>query len=230
MNAVLTALIRGDLLHVDGVKKLGPARRFASLVTSETATDCLFFLDSGYVKVVRRGNDSKEALLSIVCPGEIFGEQALLNRAPRAFTAEMLQEGTIYEIPKGLFLSFCDRHPEVWQMLWELAMRRHLESEQKVALLCLEDVEFRILYYLGQLSHQFVTPSSEQDEYSLPLSQSELASLIGATRETTSTTLNTLARQGLVRLGRRLVTVTSLEALRSASQRHQTKAARGGAS
>jgi CRP/FNR family transcriptional regulator, cyclic AMP receptor protein len=230
MNAVLTSLIRGHLLHVDGVRKLAPARRFASLVTSETAPECLFFLDSGYVKIIRRGSDSKEALLSIVGPGEVFGEHAMLHRTPRAFTAEMLQEGTIYEIPKGLFLTFCESHPEMWQLLWELAMRRYLESEQKVALLCLEDVEFRILYYLGQLSQQFGPPASEHEEYSLPLSQSELATLIGATRETTSTTLNTLARQGLLKLGRRLVTVRSMDALRSASRNHRAKAARSGAS
>ena len=229
MNAVLTSLVRSELLHVDGVRKLAPARRFASLVTSETAPECLFFLDSGFVKVVRRGVDSKEALLSIIGPGEIFGEHALLLFAPRAFTAEILQEGTIYEIPRSLFLSFCDAHPQVWHGLWELAMRRHLESEQKIALLCLEDVEFRILHYLAQLAVPFGAPASDQDEYSLPLSQSELASLVGATRETTSTTLNALARQGLVTLGRRLMTVRSLEALRSASRNHKTKAAQSGA-
>ena len=101
-------------------------------------------------------------------------------------------------------------------MLWELSLRRQLELEQKVALLCLQDVEYRILYYLAQLTQPFGTPVSDTEEYSIPLSQSELAALIGATRETTSTTLNSLSRQGLLKLGRRLVTVTSLDLLRGA--------------
>ena len=46
------------------------------------------------------------------------------------------------------------------------------------------------------------------------ISQNELASLVGATRETTSTTLNALARQGLIALGHRLVMIPSLELLR----------------
>jgi len=51
------------------------------------------------------------------------------------------------------------------------------------------------------------------EEVSIPLSQGELASLIGATRETTSTTLNTLARRGVIRLGRRLIILPSLDAM-----------------
>jgi CRP/FNR family transcriptional regulator len=225
MNNALTSLIRGELLHMEGVRKLPPARRFASLLTSETAAESVLFLESGFVKVVRRGEDAKEVILSIIGPGEIFAEHALLHRVPRPFTAEILQEGVIYEIPREVFITFCRQRPEVWQMLWEIAVKRQLEAEQKMALFCLEDVEFRILYYLGKLAPQFAGPATDQEEYSLPLSQGELASLVGATRETTSTTLNTLSRKGVVRLSRRLVTVRSLEALRSASRHRAAKAA-----
>jgi CRP-like cAMP-binding protein len=228
MNTALTSLIRSELLHVEGVRKLLPARRFTSLLTSETAPECLFFLDSGFVKVIRRGEDSKEVILSIIGPGEIFAEHALLHRVPRPFTAEILQEGVIYEIPRDVFLAFARVHPHAWQMLWELALHRQLEAEQKTALLCLEDVEFRLLYYLSKLALSFSSPVTDQEEYSVPLSQSELASLVGATRETTSTTLNNLSRQGLVRLGRRLVTVRSLESIRNACRNHAAKAAHGG--
>ena len=59
-------------------------------------------------------------------------------------------------------------------------------------------------------------------EYSIPLSQGELASLIGATRETTSTTLNALARRGVIRLGRRQLIVPSIDGvLEAANQRSQ---------
>jgi hypothetical protein len=49
-----------------------------------------------------------------------------------------------------------------------------------------------------------------------------LASLVGATRETTSTTLNALARQGLISLGHRLVMIPSLETLREAGEGTRT--------
>ena len=234
MNTALTTLIRSELLPIEGVRRLPPARRFASLLTSETAPESLFFLDSGFVKIIRRGTDSKasrdakEVILSIVGPGEVFAEHALLHRVPRPFTAEMLQEGVIHEIPRDVFLAFCCHRPEVWQMLWEVAIYRQLEAEQKTSLLCLEDVECRILHYLAKLAPQFCGSLNDHEEYSLPLSQSELASLVGATRETTSTVLNSLSRQGLVRLGRRLMTVRSLDAVQSASRHHGARAAAHG--
>ncbi len=224
MNSALTSLIRGELLNHEGVKRLSPVRRFTSLLTSETAPECLYFLDSGFVKIVRRGEDAKEVIVSIIGPGELFAEHAI-ERIPRPFTAEVIQDAVIYEIPRDVFLTFCQKHPDVWRMLWELAVTRQLELEQKVSLLCLQDVEYRILYYLAQLAHPFGPPINEAAEYSIPLSQSELASLIGATRETTSTTLNSLSRQGLLKLGRRLVMVNSQESVRAAAKVRAAKAA-----
>lgn len=223
MNSALTSLIRGELLNSEGVRRLAPVRRFASLLTSETAPECLYFLDSGFVKIVRRGEDAKEVIVSIIGPGELFAEHAI-QRISRPFTAEVIQDGVIFEIPRDAFLAFCQRHPEVWKMLWELSVERQLDLEQKVSLLCLQDVEYRILYYLAQLAQPFGPPTSETSEYSIPLSQSELAALIGATRETTSTTLNALSRQGLLKLGRRMVIVGSKEALKAAAKARAAKA------
>lgn len=223
MNSALTSLIRGELLNLEGVRRLSPVRRFTSLLTSETSPECLFFLDSGFVKVVRRGEDSKEVIVSIIGPGELFAEHAI-QRISRPFIAEVIQDSVIYEIPRDAFIALGQKHPEVWRMLWELAVTRQLELEQKVSLLCLQDVEYRILYYLAQLAHAFGPPLNEFAEYSIPLSQSELAALIGATRETTSTTLNTLSRQGLLKLGRRLVIVNSLDNIRAAARARSMKA------
>jgi len=55
------------------------------------------------------------------------------------------------------------------------------------------------------------------DGYQIPITQLELADLIGATRETTSTTLNQLERRGLLKLSRRLLTVPSPRELRNAA-------------
>jgi CRP/FNR family transcriptional regulator len=106
----------------------------------------------------------------------------------------------------------------VWKSIAEQLLSREQQLEEKVALLCLHDVEYRILHYLLSLGQVFGVNGAA--EYSIPLSQSELAHLIGATRETTSTTLNTLARRGVVKLGRRLLMVSSVETVRAALNDH----------
>ncbi len=225
MSAALSKFIREELLHHDGVRKHAPARRATSLYSGEGPSDTVFFVESGFVKLLMRGKDGKEVLVNIVPPGQIFGEQAIYSGGPRMLAAEVMQEGVIYEIPRDVFIAFCEAKPEMWRHLSELFASRQRDLEQKVALLCLYDVESRILHYLGSLASVFGINSANGLDYALPLSQSELASLIGATRETTSTTLNALARRGLIKLGRRLLIVSSASALHAAVNERMAKAA-----
>ncbi|HTC35715.1 MAG TPA: Crp/Fnr family transcriptional regulator [Bryobacteraceae bacterium] len=217
----IAAAVRSELVNLDGVTKFTPNRRFATVYSEGSPLDSLFFLESGLVKILKRGSDNKEIILQIVAPGELFGEQALGLEPARSMAAEVLQEGVIYVIPRDLFVRLCDDHPALWREVSALLTVRKRHLEKKIELLCLRDVEYRILYYMADLAKTFGARANGA-EYSIPLSQGELASLIGATRETTSTTLNALARRGIIRLGRRQLIVPSIDGvLEAANQRSQ---------
>jgi CRP/FNR family transcriptional regulator, cyclic AMP receptor protein len=217
----IATAVRSELINLDGVTKFSPNRRFATVYSEGSPLDSLYFLESGLVKIHKRGDDNKEIILQIVTSGELFGEQALGNEVSRNIAAEVLQEGVIYVLPKDLFLRVCDEHPELWREISGLLTARKRQLEKKIELLCLRDVEYRILYYMAELARTFGAKANGA-EYSIPLSQGELASLIGATRETTSTTLNHLARKGVIRLGRRQLIVPSIDGvLEAANQRSQ---------
>jgi CRP/FNR family transcriptional regulator, cyclic AMP receptor protein len=96
------------------------------------------------------------------------------------------------------------------------AGRRLDEAEHRLQLISFYRVEQRILMVLATLAPVFDAAGGDEGNVLVPLSQSEVASLVGATRETTSTTLNTLERRGLLRLGRRNLTILSGKALRHA--------------
>ena len=217
----IAAVVRSELINLDAVARFSPNRRFATVYAEGSPLDSLFFLESGLVKILKRGDDNKEIILQIVSPGELFGEQALGQEVARNMAAEVLQEGVIYVIPRDLFMRVCDDHPGMWREISGLLTSRKRQLEKKIELLCLSDVEYRILYYMAELAKTF-GGKANGSEYSIPLSQGELASLIGATRETTSTTLNTLARRGIIRLGRRQLIVPSIDGvLEAANQRSQ---------
>jgi CRP/FNR family cyclic AMP-dependent transcriptional regulator len=220
----LAAVVRSDLIGLDGVTKFSPNRRFATVYSEGSPADMIFFIESGLVKIYKRGPDNKEIILQIVGTGEMFGEQALGSEPSRTIAAEVLQEGIIYAIPRDIFLRACEKRPDLWREISSVLTLRKRQLEKKIELLCLHDVEYRILYYMAELARAFGAKANGS-EYSIPLSQGELASLIGATRETTSTTLNTLARRGLVRLGRRQLIVPSVDGVMAAADQ-RTRAAR----
>ncbi|MBI3681424.1 MAG: Crp/Fnr family transcriptional regulator [Acidobacteria bacterium] len=209
----LESLICQHLLPMEGVTRILHCRRFTVLYTTGNPADSIFFLGSGLVKILKRGPDNKEVLLTLVRPGELFGEDALLLGGERHSSAEVLQEATISIIPKELLARFCNQRPEIWRLLAEMLARREQDLEQKIELLLMRDVEQRILLYLAELA-EAVGVKEHEGGCTVQFSQGEIASLVGATRETTSSTLNSLARRGLLTLGRRRLIVADPEELR----------------
>lgn len=210
MPGSYTEILRDELLPLDGITRLAPARRFTAVYRDGDAADRFFFLTSGLVKIFHRDAEGKEVILRIVTPGELFGEEAFSSTALRDSSAEVLQESVIHSIPREVLLSFAETRPGLWPMISASLASRQQDLERKIELLCLRDVEHRILFSLRHLAQRLRRDGQDAD-FEIPLSQSELASLIGATRETTSTTLNSLARQGVLKLGRRMLIVPALE-------------------
>lgn len=213
----LAVLIRSSLLPQTGVARLSHCRRFTVIYAAGSPADRIFFVESGLVKLCKRGDDGKEIVLHIVGPGELFGEQSVLSNTTQDLSAEVMETGTIYSIPRDLFLNFCQLQRDMWFQFSQFTLQQARKLERRVELLCLKDVEQRILLTMADLA-QSIGSSPNPGEYAIPLSQSELASYIGATRETTSTTLNMLERRGLIQLGRRLLIVPSLSAVIAATE------------
>jgi CRP/FNR family transcriptional regulator len=200
------------------------SRRAAVIYSVGTPANHVYFLDSGLVKIEKMSESNRELLLTIVAAGDIFGEQAIVGEGVFSTTAKALETGVAYSIPTDVFQRFGERRPDLWRLVVQHFLKRKEELEQKIEHLCQSDVKQRIVFYLEELAR--LNPARDPAGSVIHISQNELASLVGATRETTSTTLNALARQGLIALGHRLVMIPSLDALRdSAAQTVKSTAA-----
>jgi CRP/FNR family transcriptional regulator len=206
-------------MTAEGVRKLILSRRAAAIYSSGTPANHVYFLDSGLVKIERTGDGNREILLTVVSAGEIFGEQAITGEGAFTAAARVLESGVAYSIPTDVFQRMCERRPDLWRLVVAHCLQRKEELERKIEHLCHSDVRERLIYYLQDLAR--LSPTHDSTGSVIHISQNELASLVGATRETTSTTLNALARQGLISLGHRLVVIPSLETLRDAAEAGQ---------
>ena len=216
MTAISSA-IRPVALSAPEVTRLPALRRSTVLYSQGQPSDAVYFIDDGLVKLTRTNGRGNRIILTIRGPGHLAGEEAIAdNPCPYSTEAEVLTTGTIYRIPREVVLRALPNNPELTSTLIAYLLDRRLALAEKVELLCLHDVEYRILHYLADLS-ALVKPHEDGEGYQLPITQLELADLVGATRETTSTTLNQLERRGLVRLSRRMLTIPSPSELRSAA-------------
>jgi CRP/FNR family cyclic AMP-dependent transcriptional regulator len=213
--STLTPLLRKLLLPLPEATCLSSLRRFTSLFMQNETADALFFIDDGLVKLTRTNNAGDKIILGICGSGDLIGEEAMsLDGSKYQADAEVLAPATLYRIPREPLKRVLGQNGELATAVIDFLLGRRQLLAQKVELLCLHDVEYRILHYLAELADSIGPNLSE--EYNLPITQAELADLIGATRETTSTTLNQLERRGLIKLSRRLLTIPAPELLRRA--------------
>jgi len=216
MSLSLPAYILQKLLTLDGVTKLANCRRGTKLFASQDRSDGVYYVESGRIKLLRSSADEKEVMLGIVGSGEILGESSILGDGPREVSAEVLQDSVVHVINRDLFLKFCDEYPQFCAWLLSISVRRQRELERKIELLLFHEVEQRVLRSLVGLAATCGSPGQQGIECIIHLSQRELASAVGSTRETTSSTLNHLSKRGLLKLHRRQVLIPSLDVLREA--------------
>lgn len=210
----LASVARSALLSMPDVSRLTGLRRSTAIFSQDQAADSAYYVEDGLVKLTRTNGSGGRIILALCGSGHIIGEEVLAEGSQAYYTeAEVLTQANLYRIPREALLRVFTVSPEACSAMLDYVLQRKLGLARKVELLCLHDVEYRILYYLAELSN-LVKPSEDGEGYQVPITQLELADLIGATRETTSTTLNQLERRGLIKLSRRLLTIPSPSMLR----------------
>ncbi len=214
---LLKSAIQDGLRALPEATRLASLQRCTSLYAQSQPADAIYLIDDGLVKLTKTNETGAKIILSICGPGQLVGEEALLEDPQTYYTeAVALTSATVQRIPGRAVLAASASNPELGSALIGYILECKLHLAEKVELLCLQDVEHRILHYLAQLS-SLLPSGANGDGHQIPITQLELADLIGATRETTSTTLNQLERRGLLKLSRRLLTVPSADVLRNAA-------------
>lgn len=176
--------------------------------------DSLYVITSGKVKLGRTSADGRESLLSVLGPGEMFGELSLFDPGPRLTSATVVAEAELISLGNTDLRAFLAEHPEVaMQMLAGLAHRLRRTNEG-ISDLVFTDVPGRVAKALLDLAGRFGRRTDIGIRVSHDLTQEELAQLVGASRETVNKALADFASRGWIILGAKSVTLVDPDRLR----------------
>ena len=156
----------------------------------------------------------REAIFGVVGAGELIGELAAIESSPRSTTVTTLEPVDALVIPRTDFLGLLDRRPRIALAILRVVARRLRYADAQRAQYATLDVAGRLAQRLLELAERFGDEQQRGIEIRLPLSQEELASWVGASREAVSKAFQLLRSLGAVETGRRRVTVLDLDALR----------------
>ncbi len=197
--------------ELDGLARWVEAREVpaGSLVVGQEETgDALYVLIRGRVKVVLYGEESgREIILRLFRkPGDFFGEMSLLDGRPRSAHVLAMEDSSFLVLQRDAFKEHLRRSTATALAVLAELSRRLREADEVICNLALLDVYGRLARKLRELAR---TDGEQAPDgvliRDLP-TRSELAAMIGTSRETVSRAFGELARRGaLSHSGRRLV-------------------------
>ena len=189
-------------------------RRFARnevIFHRDDPGNCLFIILSGTVKIALQSEDGREVILTLLGPGDHFGELAVLDGEPRSADAVAVEATETMVLPRDMFLEFVEHNPgAALRLLAAFSrgyVRRLTDTVHDAAFL---DIPARLARTLVQLLNG---REPTADGVQLHLTQNDLAAMVGATRESINKWLGYYERQGWVRRERGFVTIVNSDAL-----------------
>src|SRR5947209_767219 len=175
--------------------------------------DTCFVVRSGCVRVGRRHSDGRQITLAELGEGDIFGELAMFGGETRSATVEAVEAATAVAILAGDLRRLMRDHPEIAvKMLGGLADRLRAANE-RISRQSFQTVAGRVASALLAQVETRSDGGAEGGQIVIHATQSQIAQLAGASRESASRFLAKLERAGVITTGRGRVTVHEPDAL-----------------
>jgi len=182
--------------------------------------DALHIILSGRVKISSPSDTGVEAILTTLRPGEFFGSLALLDGEPRSASATAVELTETLPLPRDRFRQLLNERPEVRDHVFaELAgeLRRLTNHVEELHFL---DIAGRLAARLARMAEeQGGADAGGEIRLAGPITQGELAAMVGSTRQSVNKLLGYLTDDGMIRVERDAIVVIDLAGLQRAARR-----------
>jgi CRP/FNR family transcriptional regulator len=195
----------------------GVTRRFppGGVITRQGEEDpCLFLVTEGAVRLASVTAGGREVIVALLGRGELFGESALLA-APSPVEARSIACTEVVALPVSSIRSIVERQPATAEQLLRLVAARLHRTRAALEEALSLDIPARVAGRLRELAADHGVHDAGGVRVELPITQEELARMVGVSRETVNRTFATFAARGLVHAGPRRLVITDLAALPS---------------
>ena len=175
--------------------------------------DRMHIIVEGSVKISVTSEDGREKNIALFKPAECFGEMPLLDGSRRSATATAMETLETLVLMRDDFQDFLTENPQVAAEITNLLARRLRNVNQMLVDTAFLDVPTRVAKQLLALAGSYAGDADPSEPRVVPLGQDELASLVGASRETVSRALTSYRRMGILTTSHRRIVISDLKGL-----------------
>ena len=164
------------------------------VVRAGDATDSVYLILSGNLKVLVEDEEGNEVIFSLLGPGDVFGEMGVLDDKPRSATVICLSSCTLAVITQADFMHCLREHFEVTEYMMRGLVRRLRDADRRIESLALMDVNGRVARLLLDMAETVDGKPTIRGR----ISRQDIARMVGASREMVSRVMKDLREQGLI--------------------------------
>lgn len=172
--------------HLAEHARRGTYARGCLLIRQGEPGDALYVLLTGTVKVLIQAETGDQALVAILGPGDCVGELSLLDGEPRSATIEAIDTVEALILPRADFLAVLATQPMLLRHLLGILAARIRHTSEVAADLAFLDVPGRVAKTLLALATRYGQQVGEHTVIDVQLTQTDVAAMVGATRESVS--------------------------------------------
>ncbi len=182
--------------------------------------DSLYIIESGSVKIVLPSPEGEEgAIIATLMRGDFFGELALLDGAPHSATAVAIEPTEALVLRRDRFEDLVETQPQLRKALFAGLVTELRRLTGHVEELHFLDLPGRLASRIVRLAGESHPGETKDVRLDWPFTQSDLAAMIGGTRQTVNRLLADMTAQDLVRLERDALIIPDVDRLAQAAER-----------
>lgn len=195
---LLDELPEEELKKFSEVTLTSPIKKGTIILSPTQQMRSLFFLKKGQVRLFKISSTGKEFTVDLLSEGNVFGETSSFSLTESNIYAETMVDSFICTLTKERFEEFLRRYPDVALKLITILTSKLKEMYQITESIAYKDVKYRILLLFMQLSNRFGVRSGVWQTVGVKITQHDIASMIGSSRETVSLFLGKLEKEKLI--------------------------------
>src|SRR5262245_49979420 len=174
--------------------------------------DFFFMIVEGRIKVTILGDDGREIILSVLGPGDFFGEMALLDNEPRSATAIAAEETELLCLHRNDLQTVLADNRAILTSFIRVLTSRLRKANHQISTLALLDVYGRVARVIMEMAKEEGRRLKDGRIAFRRATHQEIANRIGTTRETVTRMLKEIERQGLIEIdGKEIVVQPDFE-------------------
>lgn len=212
--AIFADLATDDIRDLMAVAKRRTFRSGEVIFHRDDPGQVLYLINEGKVKICLISPDGQEISLAVLGVGEYFGEFALYDGLPRSADAIALEKVECYTLQRSDFHNAIMKNPKIAIQVLEGLSKRLRNTDQMVEDLIFLDVYGRVAKKLLELSDTHGLKVESGTRIDVRLTQQELASMVGASRESVNKVMGYFTDKGYISTDKHRITLHRINELK----------------